>query len=82
MKKSGVRLSIIKWAALMLLLAWLQMYFIIKVQGLLLDKGPDIDTEKDRRVKKQVKQLSCNFFLVGEKTTMINNIEVFFAERW
>ena len=57
----------------MLLLEWLQLYFIIKVQGLLLDKGPDIDTEKDRRVKEQVKWLSCNFLLVGGKTTMIIN---------
>ena len=53
----------------MLLRAWLQIYFIVKVQGLLLDKGPDIDTEKDR----QVKRLSCDFFLVGGKTTMIIN---------
>ena len=51
----------------MLLLAWLQMYFIVKVQGQLLDKDPDIDTEKDRRVKEQVKQLSCDFFWLVEK---------------
>ena len=57
----------------MLLLAWLQMNFVVKVQGLLLDEGPDIDTEKDRRVKEQVKWLSCKFFLVGGKTTMIIN---------
>ena len=62
----------------MLLLAWLQMYFIIKVQGLLLDKGPDIDTEKDRQVKKQVKRLSCDFFLAGGKTTMIIGDDLFF----
>ena len=66
MKTSGVLLSIIKCAASMLFLAWLQMYFIVKVQGLLLDKGLDINTEKDR----QVKELSCNSFLVGGKTTM------------
>ena len=58
----------------MLLLAWLQMYFIIKVQGLLLDKGPDIDTEKDR----QVKRLSCDFFLAGGKTMIIGD-DLFFC---
>ena len=71
MKTSGVLLSIVKSAASMLHLTWLQMYFIVKVQGLLLDKGLHINTEKDRQVKGQLKWLSCDFFLVGGKTTMI-----------
>ena len=61
----------------MLLFAWLQMYFIFKVQGLLLDKGLDINKEKDRRVKELVKQLSYNFFLVCRKTTMIIDNDLF-----
>ena len=78
MKTSRVLLSIVKCATSMLLLAWLQMYFIVKVQGQLLDKEPDIDTEKDRRVKKQVKRLSCDFFLVGGKTSMIIDDDLVF----
>ena len=65
----------------MLLFAWLQMYFIVKVQGLLLDKGPDSNMEKDRQVKEQVKWLSCEFFLVGGKTTMIIDDDFLFAEK-
>ena len=62
----------------MLHLTWLQMYFIVKVQGLLLDKGLHINTEKDRQVKGQLKWLSCDFFLVGGKTTMIIDDDLFF----
>ena len=63
----------------MLLLAWLQMYFIIKMQGLLLDKGPDIDTEKDRRVTEQVKRLSCDSGWL--KNNMIIDHDLFFVDK-
>ena len=54
------------------------MYFDVKGQELKLDKRKKINTEKDKWVKEQVKQLFCDCFLVGGRTTKIINDELFF----
>ena len=49
-----------------------------KGQQLQLDKRKKINTEKDKQVKEQVKQLSCDCLLADGRTNKIINDELFF----